>query len=214
MNAIVHEGALAQTRLADLGLTYEIIRDAILAGELARSSCTANDPPTIPGTLAWGRTTRRFREDTVLLGWRASEADHLSTCVDPTGTIAVAVTMGDQGTGNPQADPRTKHPKGPATAAAIERNNQQLGLFDAHEPGPTEKPEPSRAVTWLLLIARGEMEIRCELSLPGQIGVDGRIEFWTERIMLNAVPIEPTPNFEKLDEPADFDFDVKRRQSA
>lgn len=212
MPAIVHEEERAQARLTDLGLTYEIIYDAILAGELARSSCTANDPPATAGILAWARTTRRFREGTAPLGWRASEAGQLSTCVDPTGCNAVAVTTGDHNTGNPHVEPKTKYPKGPATAAAIERNKLQLGLFES--PPASEEPQASNVVTWLLLLARTDSEIRCEFSLPGHIGIDERIESWTERIILGAVPIEPTPKFEQLDEAADIEVDVKRRQSS
>ena len=202
MSAIVYEKADALARLAQLGLTCGIVRDAILAGELARNSCTANDPPATAGILGWARTTRGLREGTIPLGWRASEAGQLSTCVDSTGAIAIAVATGDQGTGDRRAEPKTKYPRGPATAAAIERNKLQLGLFDTPAPPPVEQ-EQSKVVTWLLLLARTPTEVHCEVSLPGQIGVDERIESWAERIILSPVPTEPTPPLEQLEEPAE-----------
>lgn len=214
MSTIIHEKADSLARLAQLGLTYEIVRDAILAGELARNSCTANDPPATPGILGWARTTRGLREGTIPLGWRASEAGQLSTCVDPTGAIAIAVATGDQATGDRRGEPKTKYPRGPATAAAIERNKMQLGLFDTPAPPPVEE-EQSKVVTWLLLLSRTPSQVHCEVSLPGHIGSDERIESWEERIILAPVPTDPTPPSERLEEPgAEIEVEVKRRRTS
>jgi hypothetical protein len=201
-------------RLSALGLSADLLRDAILAGELARSSCTDNDPPALGGILGWGRTVRALRERTITLGWRRSEAGRLSTTVHPSGDLAVAVATGDEGTGLADGHPRTKHPKGPATAAAVERNQLSLPGFEP-EPGPTGEVTSlgPAAVTWLLLIARTGPEVRCELSLPGRIGEDDRVEEWRERIILEPVQVGPTPDLQKLEAPADVDVLVERRVS-
>lgn len=212
MSSTVYQQQDAHVRLAELGLTYPVLRDAILVGELARSSCTSNDPPALAGFLGWGRTTRGLREATIPLGWKPSEDGQLSTTVHPAGAIAIAVATGDHGTGIAIATPKTKYPKGPATAAAVERNLQQLGLFDTKVELAEERPKPG-IVTWLLLMARNAVEIRCELSLPGRIGLDERVEDWAERIILDPISVEPTPDLGKLDEATDFDVSVERRTS-
>jgi len=211
LNAVVHQQAQAVDRLAELGLTQQLLHDAIRYGELARSTCTKNDPPALSGILGWGRTTRGLREVTIPLGWRASEAGQLSTAVHPSGGIAIAVATGDTGTGITTSTPRTKYPKGPATAAAVERNRLQLNIFALE--ANVEEPDEEHPVTWLLLLARTNSEIRCELSLPGHIGVDDRVEDWAERIILAPLPIEPTPDLGKLEEPAVIDVDIERRAS-
>jgi hypothetical protein len=212
---IIHQQEAAVDRLGVVGLTIEIIREAVLAGELARSSCTRNDPPALAGLLGWGRTTRGLRERTIPLGWKRSEAAQLSTVVHPSGEVAIAVATGDEGTGIAAAAPRTKYPKGPATAAAVERNQLQLGLFepdvDAVE-GDEAVAQPG-VVTWLLLIARIGKKMRFELSLPGRIGEDDRVEDWAERILFEPISVEPTPNLDKLDDAIDIDVPVERRAS-
>jgi hypothetical protein len=210
--SIVHQEEAAVNRLADLGLTVDIVREAILMGELARSTCTRNDPPPLAGILGWARTTRGLREATMPLGWKRSEAGQLSTAVHPLGEIAIAVATGDEGTGLASALPRTKYPKGPATAAAVERNQLQLGLFEI-ENEPNDETLPPGVVTWLLLISRSSDEVRCELSLPGRIGLDDRVEEWAERIILPSVPIGPTPDLAKVPVATDIDVPVERRAS-
>ena len=211
MASVVYQQEAAVDRLRLLGLTVDIIRESIMAGELAWSSCTRNDPPALGGLLRWGRTTRGLRERTIPHGWKRSEAGQLSTVVHPAGDVAIAVATGDEGTGIAEAVPRTKYPKGPATAAAVERNQLQLGLFDAeiHPLGDDDAPE-SKVVTWL---ARSGREVRFELSLPGRIGDDDRVEDWAERILFEPLSVEPTPNLDQLGEAIDIDVPVERRAS-
>jgi len=213
--SVVHQQQAAVDRLGAIGLTADIIRDAVMAGELARSSCTRNDPPALAGLLGWGRTTRGLRERTIPLGWKRSEAGQLSTVVHPSGGVAIAVATGDEGTGVAEGTPRTKYPKGPATAAAVERNQVQLGLFE-QEVDAVEDDEADaqpNVVTWLLLIARNGREVTFELSLPGRIGDDDRVEDWEERILFDAIPREPTPNLDKAGKAIDIDVPVQRRAS-
>lgn len=69
-------------------------------------------------------------------------------------------------------------------------------------------------MTWILLVHRARGEVRCELSLPTSMGVDGRVDGWRERIILGAIPTDPdlmeiTPPTPP-DQP-DIHVDVKRR---
>lgn len=59
------------------------------------------------------------------------------------------------------------------------------------ESADEEDKQP--VTTWMLLVHHAEDEIRAELSLPFDIGIDGRISIWQERILLRAMPLDPEP---------------------
>lgn len=63
--SVVFEPAAVAGALARLGLRREVLVEAVLAGEAARDSCTANDPLIAPGFMSWARTTRGLREQLV-----------------------------------------------------------------------------------------------------------------------------------------------------
>jgi hypothetical protein len=68
--AIVESPRELADRLEQLGLTSEVLREAVAAGNVARSTCTADDPATAPGYFAWARATRFLRESLASAGWR------------------------------------------------------------------------------------------------------------------------------------------------
>lgn len=205
---VLHDTAEVIDRLAQLGLTVEVLRDAVAMGEAARNACTANDPTIAPGFFAWARTTRGLRDVLAPGGWRRSRDGGLETVVDPEGKLAIAVATGDDATGRIGVAPKTKSPKGPATAAAIEQN--QMSLFADPDP-VVSLPVPAERVTWLLLIARGIDEVRCELSLPEAIGEGGKVEEWSERIILEPVRRDGEPTVTPADQEPDIVVEVSRR---
>lgn len=207
-HAVYSEFADIVDRLALLGLSVDLLRDAVAMGEAARNSCTANDPVSTPGYLAWARTIRGLR-DLLAPEWRTSSEGGLDTVVAPDGTFAIAVTTGDDATGRKTGSPKTKYPKGKATASAIAKNQMWL-RFDELEPIVFD-PVPTARVTWLLLFAQGEGEVRCELSLPAAIGDDGRIETWSERIILPPVGRDGEPKVTPADQEPDIVIEVSRR---
>ena len=99
--------------LAEIGLSFDVLRDAMLAGETARDSCTANDPSNAAGFDAWARTVRALRERLTLAGWVRNDSDGLPTVIAPSGEIAIVVATGDEATGDRDKTPKTKYPKGP-----------------------------------------------------------------------------------------------------
>ncbi len=174
--------------LARLGLTRQPLREAILAGLLARDACTANDPPFLPGIYQWGRTVGGLRDGLAPLGWSRSDEDNFCTVVEPRGGFAIAVASGSEHTGRiGRETPTTKRRKGPSTAEAV-HTNAQLYLFEEFAPAMAQR-EPERA-TWVLLFHSDGKEIRAELSLPDSIGEDGHIDGWRERIILGAQPLD------------------------
>jgi hypothetical protein len=186
---IIREGRIAVNRaLADLGLRPEYVRDAVLAGESARDSCTANDPRNAPGFFAWARCVRALREILAPLGWIRDDEDALETAINPDGSIAIDVVTGNDETGIPEptAMPNTKYPKGPATGRAINSNRDTLFEALEWEEGAIERSNAAKRQTWILLRKRVSDDLlRAELSLPESMTEQGFVERWSIRIILD-----------------------------
>lgn len=202
---IQFEEANIQSALAELALSVEILQDALKFGFLALASCTANDPPFLPAFLMWGRVVRGLRENLIPNAWTKSDEKNYCTINDPTGRFAIAVSSGDENTGCPDANPTTKCAKGPSTVDAVYTNLGQLQIFPVGEVYPTPVIEDGK-ITWLLLfhIDHSKDEIRAELSLPASMGDDGRINGWSDRIILPAISLNSTPPI-----PTDFAPDIE-----
>lgn len=209
-NLVHHDPVDTFGRLKDMGLSIEILQDAVAMGESARASCTENDPAIVPGLLAWARTVRGLRELLKPEGWCGSRAGGLETVVSPDGKLAIAVATGDESTGFCGSTPKTKYPRGPSTEAAIEQN--QLPFFEEPEKRVAELT-PSDRVTWLLLISSSPdtNDIRCELSLPNSIGDNGKVEQWSERILLPTVRRDPEPTLLPAHDESEIVVEVSRR---
>ena len=72
--------------------------------------------------------------------------------------------------------------------------------------------DETQPTTWLLLIHHASNEIRSELSQPFEIGADGRINGWRERIILRSMPLDPEPL--TIIPPSQPDLDVEIRRKA
>lgn len=180
----------AADRLYSLGITAELLVDAVSDGQIARDTCTANDPATLAGLLAWGRTVRGLRERLIPLGWTRGNSRGLETAIHPSGEFAIAVATGDEATGIEAQSPKSRHPKGSSMASAVNRN-QKLLWEDVIEREVAIAPA-TNCETWVLLICVCESEVRSELALPVSIGIDGRVEEWRERIILPALALDET----------------------
>jgi hypothetical protein len=192
--------------LAEMGLSYEILSEAIMNGEMARDNCTANDAPGAPGYFAWNGTVRALREILLPRGWTRDDGGGYSRVVNAESTIAIAVVTGDEGTGRPDAIPSSKYAKGPATEAAV--NVNQGLLFDAQiTRGIRGLPS---WITWMLIRRRtADGMVYAELSLPYSMDA-GKVDSWQVRIILRN--IETDPNLASDDVPdALIDVPVRRR---
>jgi hypothetical protein len=195
---IIFEADEVDARLSSLGLERQVCEDAVRQGELQRRLASPLDPPAAPGFSAWSRTVRALREALVPRGWDA-EDNGISTVVNPARTVAIAVATGDGSTGKPGPPPRTKQPRGPATIAAVHRN--QMSLFELFDPSAAESPISSRTpTTWLLLCRSSPSGLMAEVSCPDAIGNDDRVVAWSERILLGA--IERGTDLGRVDVPA------------
>lgn len=180
----------AVDRLAELGLSVELVERVIRRADAEASTCTALDPPIMEGLTRWGRTTRFLREELIPAGWRYDNPRNLARTIHPSGEFAIVATSGDELTGLTDLLPTTKYPKGYATVRAVEHNEQlafDFGDFDL--PGEARAVDAGALLTWFLMFRVDEQGLRVELSLPDAI-VDGRISSWAERIVLPVLPRE------------------------
>jgi hypothetical protein len=175
----------AVDKLAELGLTVEVIERVVRRADAEASMCTALDPPIMEGMTRWARTTRFLREELIPQGWRFDNPRNLPRTIHSSGEFAIVASTGDDLTGLLDALPATKYLKGAATARAVEINEQLTLDFGDFEL--SEGDGAGEILTWLLMYHADEDEFRVELSLPDAI-VDGRITGWAERIILPAFP--------------------------
>ncbi len=178
----------ALDRLAELGLSVEILQKALRRAEAEAATCTAFDPPIMAGFMRYGRTIRFLREDLIAAGWDFDNPRNFCRTIHPTRKFAVVATSGDEGTGDPTLTPTTKYPKGYATVRAVETNGQLALDFPGFQ---IEDPvsEVEQLSTWFLLYRVTDEEICAEISLPHDM-VGGNITDWIERIILPALPRE------------------------
>lgn len=235
-NLIEEPGAVI-SRLAELGIpNAELLREAIAEGEVSKAAFHKNVPAMAIGCAGWGVTVGATRNRLAPHGWIASSEGRLETTFNPLTMVAIAVTTGDEATGQTGQTPRTKHQKGIATERAIDKNNKQLSLLSRLDPNHPDfvqagKPDIGRAddtdvddavvevaenvMLWELLKFRDKNEIRCELSLPSGYGVDGVVHSWAERIILKPIDLDGARKAVKPAEPTPaIDLQVKRRNRA
>jgi hypothetical protein len=179
-------------RLAELGLSVDIITRALRRADAETLTSTDLDPPIMEGLLRWGRTTRFLREELIGRGWSYDNPRNLARTIHPTGDFAIVVATGDERTALADHDPGPKHSRGYATEQAIHANGQLSFEFGAliYVTQAGQAAGLGALRTWLLLYYAAAGGFQVELSLPEAIE-GGRITRWTERILLPAIPRQP-----------------------
>jgi hypothetical protein len=208
----IKTGTDARRRLAELGLQSEWLLEAARRGMAAAAGCTPNHPAVLSGILGWGETICALRDQLLPQRWRRLDEGNLPLTVNEAETVALTVATGDEETGRAEGNPCTKSKKGPRVASAVANNQLQLFPVAVH----LRPDAPTGRATWLLLIHRDRAarELRTELSRPVSMDEDGRVDAWSERIILGAVPfddqviVDPAaPN----DSSPDIVVEIKRR---
>ena len=189
---IISKDENASARLAELGLSRELLFKASLRADAEAKLSTDLDAPTHAGTTRFSRTTRFLREAMIPAGWDYDNSRNYCRTIHPTGAFSVVVSSGDQGTGvvTPGQSPSTRYPKGEVTVQAVE-TNMQLVLELGEEFDVPAQPSPT-PVVWYLLQRVTAREIFLELSLPTAIE-NGVISKWEERIVLGSIPRDGEP---------------------
>jgi hypothetical protein len=178
----------AAGRLAELGLSTDLVERVVRRADAEAAFCTPFDPPIMEGLTRWARTNRFLREELVPLGWGFDNPRNLPRTIHPGGQFAIVATTGDDVTGLAGLLPGPKYAKGYATTRAVEVNEQlTLDFGDFGDFGAGHLPPRDHLLTWLLLFHTGDDGFHVELSLPDRID-DGRITRWAERIILPVFP--------------------------
>lgn len=164
-----------------------VLTEALQAGYVGRNSRTANDAPNAAGFYQWNDTLRSLRENMASRGWSRNDDGNWPRTVHPDDRLAIAVSTGNQNTGRIDATPSTSRAKGPRTAYAVDVNQTWLPGFEPKKPVVEEADYP----TWFLMFHREKLELRSELSLPIEMGDDGHVNAWRERIILPTLPLDP-----------------------
>lgn len=201
------------SRLEQLGVSEAALREAIYQGHLQRSRMTLNHPRTFPGLVMWGEVVASLREQLRPLGWYRKDVGSFPVTVNEDLNLAIAVASGDEATGVPYAHPSNRSKKGRNTVDAIEAN-RQMGLFEQTEEFVLVVEDGVEGnQTWILMhytdTARGE--IRFELSLPADIGDDGKITSWAERILLGSISFDDDLADILLPGGPDIDIEIRRK---
>jgi hypothetical protein len=175
-------------RLAELGLSLDLVERVVRQADAEASFCTPLDPPIMEGLTRWARTNRFLREELVPLGWGFDNPRNLPRTIHPGGQFAIVAITGDDVTGLAGLLPGPKYARGYATTRAVEVNGQlALDFGDSGDFGPGGLPPRDHLLTWLLLFRITDDGFHVELSLPDRID-DGRITRWAERVILPVFP--------------------------
>jgi len=178
----------AAGRLAELGLSIDLVERVVRRADAEAAFCTAFDPPIMEGLTRWARTNRFLREELVPLGWGFDNPRNLPRTIHPGGQFAIVAITGDDVTGLAGLLPGPKYARGYATTRAVEVNGQlTLDFGDSGDSGPGGLPPRDHLLTWLLLFRITDDGFHVELSLPDRID-DGRITRWAERVILPVFP--------------------------
>jgi hypothetical protein len=188
-------------QLGALGPTREPFVKAAKQHLAAYFSCSEHDPVTFPPTFAWAAGNRSLRDDLVTYFWKAVNERNQPLVVNEDKTIAITALSGDERTGTEEI-PSTRSPKGRTTAEAVQTNSDQI-VFEFMEDAAAiaeASKVPGRSL-WIFLIYRDfkKGELRSELSRPSEMGDDGYIEKWQNRIIFPPIPFDtdtkdPYPN--------------------
>jgi hypothetical protein len=205
-------------RLAELGVTAEILTKAAEASQAARAACTENDAPNFPGIAAWNGAVRSLREDLGLEGWKRLNDTGQPLIVRPDNALALTCTSADENTGREgEFDPKTNSCKGPRTLEKVALNGWLFLDMAEEEAAKVEAINKRRMNTWMLLIHYDGVlgQVRSELARPVEADEDGIIVGWSERIILSPFDVEPKfvalPDEESGPDGGQIDIDIKRR---
>lgn len=182
-------------RLRELGLTVEILINAVERSFASWAACTPNDPLNFPAIAGWAAAIRSLGDDLAPKGWMRVEDVGQPLIVNANQTIALTVASCDENTGRvDEFQPRTKASKGPRTLEKVQNNAYLFPEMEEDRDARIQAAISRSTNTWMLLIHRDRLagEVRCELSRPIALDPERHIDTWSERIILKPVDFERT----------------------
>lgn len=207
----------AKPKLAELGLSRNILERAIQEGLFQFKKVTKLHPVTAGGSRAWEEVNASLREQLLQTqaGWNMSHEKGLTLTFNKSLGVNLVVTSGDKHTGIKEGFPKTKNTKGASTQNYVGVNYSLFG--DDEDVLSIFKEKIDKTETWVILyhIDTTLKQVRFELSLPnGMSGSNGkiRIDSWDQRIIFDPIPFnsEVTPT-NKPEFNEDISFDVTKK---
>lgn len=210
-------------RLATLGLTRDLLADAIRAVMTAHAGCTENDPPAARCWDGWRMGTRRLRELLRPLGWDKDDTDTFSVILNHDAQIRLVVVNSTDGTGLVLGKPLNVARKGPKSKDATNVNAQMVldlaGFREERARRIKSDEAAGKYATWCLCVFVDGDVVRAELSQA--VGFSrGYVTKWEERIILVGDGTPPfgtivvTPDSDDDDDDGlspDFPVEVRRK---
>ena len=204
--------------LAEIGLEPKWFHPIGIRVLSSYNSATPNDARTAAGSYAYLEAVKALREELFSHGWRRPEDDRkcaLELVVNIETGFSLFPTSGDENTGNENAIPATRNPKGSQTAEVVDNNQRQLTFWPELDPLPEEAKRPDGIKpTWFFMyhVDPFKSEMRMEISLPIMMDREkGTIKKWKKRIILDPIPFSPEPIPPKGDYESEVEFEIKRK---
>ena len=211
-------------QLQQLGkLTQEDFQQAISAANLSRADETAHSTKGYAGSTFYSNLIKQLRDILVVKGFKPHT--HLNIELVLNDTVAIAVCKGDEYTGKTTQDPHSARKKGGVTLALFRLSQNELPqneeLFEESDSLKINRGKLQLEIdgkerdVWILMhysqkIADGEYRVKAELSRPSTYDNKGRINSFSDRIMLDlmGLNIESQPNSE-TQFTDDIDFNIE-----
>jgi len=215
----LHVQAQTQSRLAALGLTDELLQNALRFAYSESERCSGNDVSSAAGYAKWGKPLRFLRDHLLPEGWLRGGLPRLESVVSPDGSFRITSATGNFATGDLAWMPATAGLKGRLALEAIGDNGQ--GALDiAGESREVVAP----MITYYLLhhLDLEKEQIRSELSIPTHMTIrpkakKGRIDEFKNRLILNSIDFGIETDVEdgsEADFSDDLDIPVPRRATS
>lgn len=192
---VYHNPLDVRSRLARHGVDYDDIVEAVLRGHATRSLGNELHPSNYKGNLFHANTVEGLRD--ILLsqaGWEMDEPKNLSITFNHGEDVCIVVASGNNKTGNPYKDPKTRSKKGAFLEAAVAQNTGEIPQRELFETEAeylerVAKIEAKQAAlssknVFYLLIHSNDGVPVAELSRPIAID-DGWVTAWKERYILD-----------------------------
>lgn len=204
--AEVFEGAAAEAYLESLGLSLDIVVQAVLSAEMDRRLTSPYQPPTAPGFRCWATACGVLAERLVPLGWERTLVKGLPRLINHSNGTAICVIGGDEGTGVKWATPHSRTSRGPASTTLVSANQMALEFVP---PLPEEALEDWERNWWLLIFSEGAT-VRSELSLAVGLDEKKKLAAWKTRILIDLPQGRlPWEKERRDDDDSDLEIDVK-----
>lgn len=182
-----------ERRLADFGLSTELIHTALRPGLTRATNRSSKALRSTPGTDIYNDAMEQFHQLLAEDGWSLTYVDQQPRLVHPDGLIAFTVAAGrNVGNGDVRIKPRTGR-KGKATRQALQVSQAQVPMLFGAEEAYLEAELDASARTaplWLLVHERTSSGLNLELSRPSAMTPGGIVNDWAEQIPIKFLDLD------------------------